>query len=612
MPARTSKLGTLDIKLADWVEPRSRYSRRLIPVDPQSEVESGDAPGLNARPEFRTFRTRSWRGGEGVTWWERDRAMYRQSTNVRPVSIRDGLELGARQQVTQRAAVAFNDGQRFGYGLGKLWTIVDNTMYPWDASVPDWDTGTATGAVGSDATSITDGSDATNMYIGLASGAIRKVADGGANSQLLAAGTFTFAPVLRSFNGVLYALDGDDLYTINQTTGARTQVGDPPGGSSSVFLASTPWSYGRMSLSDRGPIWVRRLNNGQTLLELYNPFLDQQETLGKLSVDFAFPYSVLYTHGFSFVGLRYAPAHSESGLAYLWFKRGATEGYAGPFRAPSGVTASKPVLLAGTVGDDLIVYFDGAVWAYNLTDGGISQTATATTTGTPQEATTRGRDVFVAPTTSGADTQSVERFVTDEYTTQSATIDLGKIDFDYPGLAKILLDITVVTDPLPANTTIQTAVSVDGGSFTNIGAASSTDNQTKHKWTVSTNASTVTGVEFELRLLLASTSTSASPTVREVSARATGADHVLEVVMELDVSQDIGRQGRQTLISGLNTLGEAGDVVSFTDNFQVEEGATGTAYDVTVEEVITPEVQDEQTERVSATVRVLAVSLQND
>lgn len=608
---RTSRLGSLDLRLASWVPLKQRYQRRLISVDPESEVEAGDVPGLNAQPEFRTFRARSWQGGEGVTWWERGLAAYRESTNVRPTRQRDGLELGARQIVTPPSGGSgtFNDGSRFGYGLGQLWAGDDGSGYPWDVSNEYWGSGVTSGAGTSDFTSMTDGDD-TFMYSGHESGEIRRWKSG-SNTDHYASGTFT-NPVVRSYAGRLFALDGDDLYEIDKTTpDTRTQKSDLDG-SSAVYLAETPWCYGRMSLSDKGPIWVRRLDNGQTLLEHYNPHLDFQETLGKLPVDFAFPYSVFFTAGFAFVAYRYAPTHSEAGDAYLWFKKGATDGTVGPFRVPSGVTASKPILIAGVIGSEIMIYFDGAIWAYDVDAGGLFQVAEQTTSGTPQDAVTFGKDVFIGPVTSGGNTNAVERFDTTAYTTETATIDLGKHDFDYPGIGKILLDVTVVTDPLPANTSIQAAVSVDGGSFSNIGSASSTTGQTKHKWTVSSNSSTVSGVEFELRLLLGSSSTSATPTVREVSARATGADHVLEVLMEVDVSQDIGRTKRQSLISSLNSLATAGDIVSWTDRFQSESKDSDVSIDVRVVDVVTPQAQTGEDEEASATVRLHAVALQND
>jgi hypothetical protein len=611
MAARVGTLGGVRIRLADWLEPEARYRHALIPVDPESETVSGDRPGLSANPAFRSFAVRSWRGGEGKTTWERESRQYRSSTNVRPVSIQDGLILGARQIVTPPAGGGtFSDGSRFGYGLGQLWTGDDGSGYPWDPTNDEWDAGVSTGAGTSDFTSMTDGDD-TWIYSGHESGAIWRWKTGSAENHY-ATGTFS-NPLLRSFGGVLYALDGDDLYEIDKVTANTRTIRADVSGSSAVYRASTPWAYGRMSLSDRGPIWLQRLDNGQTFLWLYDPASDTQERLGKISVDFVFPYSVFFSHGFVFVGLRYAPAHSEPGDAYLWFKRGAQDGYAGPFRSQTESTGSKPILIAGVIGDDLIVYFDGAVWAYNLTDGAIYQMADQTTTGTPEDAITFGKEIFITPVTSGGNSLAVERFDTTAYTTEVASIDLGKHDWDYPGMVKTLLDVSVVTDPLPADTTLQVAVSADGAAFATLTGTASTDGATRHTFTASTSAgTTISGMEFEIRLLPLTTNVANTVTVREVSGRATGAEHVLETVMILDASGDDAGLNSEEFIAALKALAQPASpaVVAFTDTFQLRESESATAYDVTVEEVVTPEIMDDHVSTpVAAQVRVRGVSL---
>lgn len=607
---RIGDLGGLKIRLASWLPADERYQRRYLPVDFQSEVASGEQ-ALAPVPKFRPFAMRSWRGGEGATWWQRDSNEYRESSNVRPVSIRDGLELGARQVLDPAAGGGtFSDARRFGYGLGGLFTVEDGAGYPWDAVNNEWDAGITTGAGTSDVASLTDGDD-TWVYSGHENGGIHRWKTGSNEEHFNDTGAFVFPPILRSFAGTLYALDGDDLYTIDKVTpDTRVQVADLAG-SSAVYLASTPWAYGRMSLSDKGPIWVQRLDNGQTFLWEFNHASETQARIGKLPVDFAFPYSIFFTRGFTFVAFRYASAHAQSGPAYLWYRRGAQDGVAGPFRSLTGVTASKPILIAGMIGDDILVYFDGAVWAYNLSDGAIYMMARQTSSGTPEDAITFGKDVFIAPVSLSV-ANRVERFSTTEYTTETATIDLGKHDWDYPGLPKILLDITVITDPLPANTSIQAAVAVDGGAFTNIGAASTTDGETKHEWTVSSSAgSTLSGNEFELRLILASTSTSATPTVREVSARAKASAHIVEIVMAVDCA-DVGEQASYQLIDGLNLLAApaAPEVVAFTDPFQQRESDAADSFDVTVQEVITPKLDEgDAEEHRSAVVKLQAVSL---
>jgi hypothetical protein len=585
------QLGSVKFKLASWVPAADQYQRRYLPVDFESEAASGDTPGLEADPKFRGFAVRSWRGGEGITYWDREGSMYRESTNVRPVSILDGLILGADQDVTVNASggATFNDGSRFGYGLGSIWVADDGDGYKW---TPDWGAAVSTGAVGSDVTSLTDGDD-TFMYSGHESGAIWRWKSGSSEEHFdTTTDPFTYPPVVRSYEGVLYALDGDDLYEIDKTTpDTRTQVGDPANGSSAVFLADTTWPWARMSLSDKGPIWVQRLDNGQTFLWQYHKALDFQEIIGKAPQDFIFPYSVFFTKGYSFVAYRVADKHANPGDAYIWYKRGGQDGVIGPFRSTTGTTASKPILIGGMIGDDMIVYFDGAVWAYNFTDGAVYQWSAQTSTGTPEDCIVLGNQVFITPVNvGGGNTAGVERFRENFYTTETATIDLGKHDWDYRGLLKTLIDVTVITDPLPADTSVQVAYSADGATFVTVsGTTHDVDGETRVTFPVSTSdpGVTVIGFEFELRLILSTTDNTATPTVREVSARAVGASAVLEVIMILDAGNTRGQESHK-IIDDLNGLRTAQAVVEFKDPFQNRDKDETDDYDVVVAEVFTP------------------------
>lgn len=613
--ARYATLGSLELPLASWLPDDEQYQRRILPIDPESETVSGDRPGLTADPAFRVFTTRSWRGGEGITWWERDRRMYRVSSNVRPVSIRDGLVLGARQQVTVQAngSTVFNDGRRFGMGgdgsPSGLWVVEDGTAYEWDPVEVEWETDNAitTGAGTNDATSLVGGDGGSWVYTGHTNGSIWRWNNVAAEEHVAAA-TF-IAPVLCTFDGAIYALSVSNLHLVDQlSSDTTTQVADVSGGK---YSGSVPWSYGRLAVSDRGPIWLDVDFGGQVSVWLYDPAGDVQERIGRVPIDGVFPYSLFWSHGFTFVTLRVAPLHASTGDAYLWFQRGAQQGFAGPFRSLSGATASKPILIAGVIGDDLIIYFDGAVWAYNLTDGAIYMMATQTTTGTPEDAITLGKDIFIAPVTSGGNTLAVERFDTLAYTTQTATIDLGKHDWDYPGLVKVLYDITIITDPLPANTSLAAYVSADGGAFAQVGATSSTDDVTRHRFVASASSgSTISGIEFEIRLVLATTDVDDSPTVREVSARATGGQSVLEIVMMVDCGKSRGEAAK--FLTALDALARPATptILSLTDPYQANEKDTVSAFDVKIKEVRSPKaINDQNKDERAALIRVHALDL---
>lgn len=600
LPAGT--LGSTTVYLAEWVDPKERYQRHYIPLDVRAEgVEGTDRPVFSAQPGVRIWSIRSWSSGEGEDLWKPNLDSYRQADGIKPVNLGEGLELSRLVAATKDSGGSsdFADGQKLGYGLGKFWTVLDDTMYAWDLTNKRWGSGTTTGAGVTDATSITDADDTTHMYIGLTSSKIRQVVDGGGNATHYDTGTgndFVYAPILRSFGGTLYALDGDDLYTVDtSTTDTRTLVADVPGASFG-YLSTTPWCYNRMSLSDKGPIWLQRLNNGQTFIWEYNVASGTQARIGKLSVDFAFPYSIFYTQGYVWVGFRYANSHTEKGPAYLYFQRGANRGVRGPFRA-SGSTASEPIWIAGQIGDDLIVTFDDKFWAYNLTSGGLNEIGAFATAGPAEDAATFGQEVFASGMSDKVDRADRDTYVS------AGELYTGRFDFDYPGLRKQLLEVTVVTDPLPANTSMTMEVSVDGSADTALTGTHSTATNRRFTW-AGDGSNTLIGYEFELIPNLATTSSSATPTIRQINATVASDAFRIEWIITVDCSKM-----SETELDALNAL-IGGGIVTFSDPWQNRSSTSPDSFSVRVVELISGELKrGASPEESSATLRILSRDL---
>ena len=590
---RKASLGATTFRLAHWLEPEQRYQRRYVPVDPEGGVVS-DQPGLHNDSKVRLWTVRSWDGGEGLGVWRPDRRRYRESDGVTLVGLGDGLQLARKPDTTQDSSgvADFGEGGRFGFGLGRVWSITDGSAHSWDAPSSRWSVGVTTGAGVSAATSLTDGDD-TFMYSSHEDLKIYRWKSG-SNAVWYNTATgddFVSAPVVRSWGGRLFALDGDDLYEVDKTAADTRTIRVDLTGESGVFLAETPLAYNRMSLSDKGPIWLQRLDNGQTFIHEYNVESDTHEIIGKLAVDFATPYSIFFTQGFVFVGFRYANDHDEPGVAYLHFNRGAQRGVTGPFRAPTGVTAGKPVLVAGQIGDDLICYFDGYVWAYNLTDAGIRMVAAETLPGGPAtDVTTFGQEIFVGPFTGG----EVERYLADEYVA-SGTLTSGRFDIQYPGLEKLLTNVGVVTDPLPADTSVTVDVSWDGETFDSLTGAHDTDGARRFTWAGSSPGADKIGYELEWRVSLATTDSTVTPVVRQVWASVTSVAHRIEWVLAVDCSNFSDKD-----IDALNGL--IGSTHAFTDPYQNRPSDASDSVVVTVEDVITPERFDQ-----NSTVRAHAL-----
>jgi len=209
------------------------------------------------------------------------------------------------------------------------------------------------------------------------------------------------------------------------------------------------------------------------------------------------------------------------------------------------------------------------------------------TTGEPTDAAVADNSVFLAGV--GAGGKNVERIRLDRYMS-TGTYESGRFDVRYPGLPKLLTEVTVNTEPLPASTSVTVAVSADGGSYVNLTGTHDTDGATSKTFVASDASTSIIGREFELKLTLNGTST-ATPTVRSVTAVVTGAAHLEEWVMELDVS-DINSPGSQAgwnLIDSLRSLAATQQVVTFTNPWEQRDVDAADTIPVRVLDVIVPQ-----------------------
>jgi len=581
----TSEYGTHDvrIRLADTANP---YRPIVRSIWPGGTVISDDDRPQGSDPLIARWSMSRWDRGELQGLWEP--GGYRESTNVKPDRRGDRLELGAFREVAQHDGGSdFSEGVKFGRGQGLLFTADDTPLSWWQLATGDFDeTGWATGATSQTVVSLADADDASNMLLSLDDKSVRKVASGG-NSELIASGTPTYAQELRTAEGVVYALDGGDLYSVNTSSGART-VKSNPSGSVATYMASAGNIWRRLCVTDTGLAWLLPEDNGTVRIMEYNSVTDTDHRSGKLPVEFAFPYSMHFAHGFLFVGYRFCAAHDQKGDAYIYFQRGGQWGSAGPIRLVDSSSASQPVIIAGVIGDDLIFYYGGAVWAYDLSAGAIFQLAKsgAADATTVTDAATYGKEVFLANTDGSA---AVEHFDTTLYTTDDASWSSGRFDFDLPGISKTMLRVTVVVDPLDANTTMTLKMSADGATAVSVDGTFNTDDDTTYTWTTSVSGGTqdqVTGRDFEIELIPDSTNSANTPKIREVFAEAISAEKRRGVELDVDLThgQTVKAADGTKLLADLRSAAEySGGVVKFTDPWGVASHEAKRSSDVMVE-----------------------------
>jgi len=367
----------------------------------------------------------------------------------------------------------------------------------------------------------------------------------------------------------------------------KRTVKSQPGAIVADYMASSGNLYRRLCVTDVGLAWVIPGEDGATIIYEYNVQNDTDYSTGKLPVEFAFPYSTHFAHGFIFVGYRYAAAHGEKGSAHIYYQRGGQWGSTGEIRNADTSTSSQPVIIAGVIGDDLVFWYGKSVMAYDLSAGALFQVAASQGTSTGvTDAATFGKDIFIANIDGAA---AVERYDTTLFTTDDASWKSGRIDFDLPGIKKALLRVTVVTDPLPASTTMTCKVAADGGTSTAVTGTMLTDNDTTYTWTASTSGGTalqVVGYDFEIELIPDSTNSANSPKIRQIFGEAISAQKRRGVEIDVDLSSSgVGKGASGTrLLAQLRAASEfSGGIVSWQDPFAVAEHESPRTADVMVE-----------------------------
>lgn len=585
MPA--GKIGSLDVRLA---AKKNRYERRYVPVTPTSREIIGSDAKVAEESTVAEWHIDDWSAGEGDLRW-RDRGRYNESSGAGPVSDGSGVTCNAlyEQLKDTGGSVNMTDARILARAAGRFVTADDmgGTLFFWDDTNDEWDVGWSIGGAGSDDVLSIAAVNDTDIYVSDSGGSLREVKVG-ANAEHYSG----WGPPIVSFHGQLYGLDDNDLYDIDTSaTDTRTLVTDV-GGS----IDNTTGMIRRITTSDVGPVWLAPMNDGKTFIYEYNVADDTGYIVGELPSDVQ-AYDIWFHSGIYFAAFRYAAAESLSGDAWLYYQVGGQRGVAGPLRSTTGTTASKEVCIAGVVGDRLYMQYDAALWAYDLSSGGISMVARGVAQ--PTSALAYGSDIHIATGTTSfrIDLGSFD-------TGASAELTTGRHDFGYLGLNKILTVVRVACESaLAASETVGLAYAVDGGSFTTASGTMVATEATK-AWTISTSSTTVRGVEFELKLLPKANTSASSPKIVTVTAEAIGSESRLEWVLLLDVGDTNEQRGLDTL-QGLRTLKTSHDVVSFTDPWQVAASEADETFDVTVEEVNLPD-EKAGSEQVAA-VRLRAV-----
>ena len=600
------ELASYKIWLSPSVDAQQRYQRRYVPVD---IVEGGTAEDrlLFTGKGERIWEIRSWKGGEGNQHWKRGDNRYRTSDGIRPNRYDDGLTLDAFHHYPTLSGTS-NDVVLAGVLEDTIWLITRNpgatgNMYGLNltaAGTGNWvSTNYLTGTSQIPFTATVLGS---SVYIAFGDGSIRKVnPTAGTNALVITGGVGPwgdFPPMLTAYQGQLFALGTDDLYIVDHnTTDTWEHVVDNNADNQDWIAENHDWYVGhaRMVASDVGPIWFDRDDAGTTVVWQYNVAAETSDIIGQLP-QFSGPTSIFWLRGTIAVAFleNGATAGNEGGRAFLYLKSGGQESIVGPLRDDA---FGDPVV-CGAWGRYLITYYSGYLWGYDLSTGGLFRIAGSGAADDWARATFMyGQYVLVHNNPAASGVPGVEWWTLEKHheptaEQQYSTLHSGHFDFDQPGFPKRLIDVTVLSDDLPAATSIDVAVTVDRGDQFISGTPSTTEGANLHTFDFSTDTHNLVGFEFELELRLdynGSALTAASPVVRSIYARSVSGATVREWVLAVDLN----RTGEHfpvggTLTDFVDALEEHIDThgqIEFVDPWMVREGATPTSFDVTIEEL---------------------------
>lgn len=627
----SASLGYIDLRLAEWIDPNERFQDSYRPVDPRLQFLPNDPISLASRFNQAYWKMDDWSGGAGFPTWRGQpgntyEAPYRDANDQSGMRVdRNGkLTLPWDDQITNNSSNAtFTDGALLGYALGRLYVALDDDVYFWDEANSRWSTAFAVRSASANRIRSIVHPAGSGSAFSLHAGDVYKW-DGSSTALHYASfvtATSLYGANLIAFDSRLFGLtNNDDLYEIDvDTATTRTLVYD-------ASYNSGAWSghnesiyaLNRACATDVGVAWVTRLNSGQTFIRHYNSFTDTTEVVGRLPVDWAFPYSIAFVLGNIIVGWRdVVDIDTDTGPAFLSFfdGDGRSLGTVGPLPYTGGEEAgSGPVTIAGAIGSDLMVVSSDRVIAYSLDTGGMHVFGVVNdepTTKALSAKVFKGR-LFVTYDTSGVGT-GYRTALFDPAVRTRGGVWFGRYDFAFFDIPKTMIEVTLEIDvDRTTSGTISGVFQVDDGVSGTLSPVAVDNTTGSVTWLISDVDNTFVGRRLRLGIRSATPTTSADEiAILSITARAVAAAHEREFTLVIDVSSDpSGRQDGPAIVAALQTLLASQEVVFFLQPWEdrPDSGKATENIEVQIREISFPDMGKEN-KRPTAVVKLLARDL---
>lgn len=591
---------------------------------PTNGIVQGTSGKFQLRPDILEWRYTDFSGGEGrLVWSQENAAQYYRGYNVDPFEVFGTLRLARGLEVTQDStgAADFTPRTRIVTAGQKLLAFVatdaatDGGVYVWDGT--KWGTLTSNTTGGStfgNKKNIALSGNSRHGYYHDSAAKIQRYIISSATFDQLYNRTATgwvlssLSPTL--VNKYLYAAEGNTPHTgVFRVVEIDTTASLPVTAGTVVY---TTESYG--DTNELRTKWGPRMTTGPNAVFLMTHSKADEMVLHRITPSTAaatgFGEEVYRISGFQGQGLFYM-----GGLVYMAGLMGGRPVimYYDDVNSSYGVVIS----LDGQKGS----WQDGASWVFssfesasgfmgafmfltgpNSTDdeftlllinqitGGVATSSVrasgaVTRSVVEPELVWFGGELFFIDINSGGN--RVIRQRKDTYTTSTGIWESSVHDMDIAE-DKILLSFKLVTDPLPASTSVVVKYQLDQDGTWLTAGTHDTDSSSEAEFIISTGAATKTFRNLQIRLELTGTS-SATPVVRSIRAWSTVAKKVRVWQLTVDVSDEDGQaQDRswngEKLLSNLVTAGDAGTVITLLDGMKSRDPNVYDTYNVTVEQ----------------------------
>lgn len=588
------------------------YQRRREPLRLQTgSVVQGESGKFQLRPDILEWSITDWSGGEGAVRFDSEEPnRYFEGHNVDPFHHKGHLHLAKGFEETNDSGDAtLTKSLQLGKAINTLWgaSVDSNDLYEWDSDNDRWKTSVSNGESGFGAGQWEPGAvvgDRNKLYLD---------EDGGTSIWSYNGSSFDehntgAAPSLpQQFTEL-----ASNIY-ITRTGGQAAVIEIPKAGTTPV-TSTTILDLTDSGLSDQdglnrltagnNRVYLAQQDADETVIWRITPSTASSTGFGEeILRQRGLQVETLWHHmGVLFMAGRIG-TDGDGRKQVIMYLRGSEVGVLANLRDGTS-TAGK---ICSTEAQEFeVAYFlaqygpgDGTyewtLFAADLITGGVAGLTVVDivdTSSQPQTLVAHNGEVFFGASAGGSTNERTYRILSDTYVDTSvvtARLDTAINDF---GLVdeKILLSIRLQTEPLPANSSVEIQYQLDqDGTWTSAGTYSTTGGAGT-TFTLSTASSAITFRNLQLRLILDNGgSTSETPTILNVSTRATVAAGLNVWTLRLDLADDHGEAatertlGREK-IDNIVTAGDLETVVALKDGYPDGRVGEFTSHNVVVDD----------------------------